>query len=177
QVLRPNGAVAASDPPELARLLSVQDLRRVSGGGRILRSSRLPGLEEHWRMLVQPTVLRGQPAVLVAARSLEPRDQTLDHLLRELALGGSLALLLAALAGYGLAAAALRPVEAMRRRAQAISASTPGARLPELQSHDEISRLAETLNAMLARLEAAIAHERRFVADASHELRTPLALL
>ena len=39
------------------------------------------------------------------------------------------------------------------------------------------SRLAETLNDMLARLETAFEHERRFVADASHELRTPLALL
>jgi two-component system, OmpR family, sensor kinase len=177
QVIRPNGSVAASDPPELGRLLSSADVRRVSGGGRILRSGRLPGLKEHWRVLARPTVMRGKPAVLVAARSLEPRDETLDHLLRELALAGSLALVLAALAGYGLAAAALRPVEAMRVRAQAISASTPGARLPELRSRDEISRLAETLNAMLARLEAAIAHERRFVADASHELRTPLALL
>jgi two-component system OmpR family sensor kinase len=177
QVLRPNGSLAASDPPGLGRLLSAADLRRVSGGGRILRSGRLPGLEGHWRVLAQPTVMRGKPAVLVAARSLEPRDETLDHLLRELALAGSLALILAALAGYGLAAAALRPVEAMRVRAQAISASTPGARLPELQSRDEISRLADTLNAMLARLEAAIAHERRFIADASHELRTPLALL
>ena len=44
-------------------------------------------------------------------------------------------------------------------------------------SRDEVSRLAETLNDMLDRLEAAFEHERRFVADASHELRTPLALL
>jgi two-component system OmpR family sensor kinase len=44
-------------------------------------------------------------------------------------------------------------------------------------SRDELSRLAETLNEMLARLESAIEHERRFVDDASHELRTPLALL
>ena len=72
--------------------------------------------------------------------------------------------LLAAVAGYGLAAAALRPVEAMRARAEAISASTPGARLPVPPARDEISRLAETLNEMLARLEAAFAHERRFVA-------------
>ena len=42
---------------------------------------------------------------------------------------------------------------------------------------DEVQRLAETLNDMLARLETAFEHERRFVADASHELRTPLALL
>ncbi len=121
--------------------------------------------------------MRGRPAVLVAARSLEPRNETLDHLLQELALAGPLALLLAALAGYGLAAAALRPVEAMRVRAQAISGSTPGARLPQPAARDEISRLAETLNEMLDRLQAAVEHERRFVSDASHELRTPLALL
>ena len=42
---------------------------------------------------------------------------------------------------------------------------------------DEVSRLGETLNAMLARLEDGLERERRFVADASHELRTPLALL
>jgi signal transduction histidine kinase len=40
-----------------------------------------------------------------------------------------------------------------------------------------VARLAETLNEMLARLEAGLDRERRFVADASHELRTPLALL
>jgi two-component system OmpR family sensor kinase len=44
-------------------------------------------------------------------------------------------------------------------------------------ANDEISRLAETLNSMLDRLEGAFAHERRFLADASHELRTPLSLL
>src|SRR6185295_11086518 len=44
-------------------------------------------------------------------------------------------------------------------------------------ARDEVSRLAETLNDMIGRLEAAFEHERRFLADASHELRTPLALL
>ena len=49
--------------------------------------------------------------------------------------------------------------------------------LPVPPARDEIAALAVTLNEMLARLEAAFEHERRFVADASHELRTPLALL
>jgi signal transduction histidine kinase len=177
QVIRPDGSIAASDPRGLPLLVDSSDLRRVAGGERILRSGRLPGLRERWRVLVEPSVVRGRPAVLVAARSLEPRDETLDHLLRELALAGPLALLLAALLAYALAAAALRPVEAMRVRAQAISASTPSARLPQPPGRDEIARLAETLNAMLGRLQAAVEHERRFVADASHELRTPLALL
>ena len=81
------------------------------------------------------------------------------------------------LAGYGIGAAALRPVEAMRRRASAVSAGEPGRRLPVPAAHDEIRALAETLNEMLERLEAAFEHERRFLGDASHELRTPLALL
>ena len=82
-------------------------------------------------MLAEPTTVRGRSAALVVARSFVARDETLDHLLGELLLAGPLALLLAAVAGYGLAAAALRPVEAMRARAEVISASTPGARLPE----------------------------------------------
>jgi two-component system, OmpR family, sensor kinase len=177
QVLLPNGRVLSSDPPGLPRLLPAAAAARTAAGERALRSQRLPGLKERWRVLSEPTTVHGRPAALVVARSFEARDETLDHLVDELLVAGPLALLLAALAGYGLAAAALRPVEAMRARAQAISASTPGARLPVPAARDEISRLAVTLNEMLARLEAALAHERRFVADASHELRTPLALL
>lgn len=177
QVIGGGGRVVRSDPPGLPRLLSPEDARRIAGGDRILRSGGLPGLRDRWRVLAEPTTVKGRRAAVVVAKSFEARNETLDHLLEELVLAGSLALVLAALAGYGLAAAALRPVEAMRVRAEAISASTPGARLPEPAARDEISRLAETLNEMLARLEAAFAHEQRFVADASHELRTPLALL
>jgi hypothetical protein len=65
----------------------------------------------------------------------------------------------------------------MRGEAAAISASDPGRRLPVPGTGDELARLAETLNAMLERLEEAIERERRFVDDASHELRTPLANL
>jgi signal transduction histidine kinase len=65
----------------------------------------------------------------------------------------------------------------MRRRAAAISAETPGERLPVPPTGDELERLGETLNAMLERLERALQRERDFVTDAGHELRTPLALL
>ena len=80
------------------------------------------------------------------------------------------------LAGYAVSGRALRPVEAMRRRAAAISAAEPEQRLPLPEADDEIRRLGETLNEMLGRLEAALERERAFVDDASHELRTPLAM-
>jgi len=65
----------------------------------------------------------------------------------------------------------------MRARAAEISASHRGQRLPVPAQRDELGRLGETLNDMLARLELAFERDRSFVSDASHELRTPLALL
>ena len=121
------------------------------------------------RLLVTPT--------LVVGASLEDRDEALDELLAQLLVVGPLALLLASGAGYFLAAAALRPVESMRREAAEITGDAAGRRLPLPRARDEIHRLGETLNDMLGRLQESLTRERRFVADASHELRTPLALL
>jgi len=134
---------------------------------------QLHGRSGEWRVLALSS---GNGNVAVVARSLAPREESLDHLRHELLIFLPLALLAACFGGYLLTAGALRPVEALRRRAQAVTAGEP-AELPVPQSDDEISRLAITLNDMLARLQAAFEHERRFVADASHELRTPLALL
>jgi signal transduction histidine kinase len=115
--------------------------------------------------------------IVAVGTTLGTRDDSLRTLALLLAGGGAVALLLASLAGYGVARGALRPVEAMRRRAAAISHSAPGQRLPVPRSSDEIGRLGETLNEMLERLELAFERERAFTADASHELRTPLGIL
>ena len=143
----------------------------------VRRTADVPGVRGDWRLIEAPVTANGQPATLVIGRSLGPREETLHRLFRAFLYAAPLALLLAVLSGYALAAAALRPVEAMRRRAAAVSADEPGRRLPVPPARDEISALALTLNDMLARLEASFEHERRFLADASHELRTPLALL
>ena len=173
QLLTNRGTVTRTTPAGLPPLLSPADARLVAAGGVVWRSITLQKPSGDWRVLA---VRAGGDGVVAVARSLEPREETLHRLLHELTIAFPLALLLAAVAGYALAAGALRPVEAMRRRAAAVTATHPG-RLPVPRSRDEVSKLAVTLNDMLARLEAAFQHERRFVSDASHELRTPLALL
>jgi signal transduction histidine kinase len=140
-------------------------------------NTAIHGLRGEWRVIEAPGDVLGARATVIVAHSLSAREETLHRLAREFLLAVPVALLLAALAGYGLAAAALRPVEAMRRRAAAVTADTPGRRLPVPPARDEVQALAVTLNDMLARLEAGLEHERRFLSDASHELRTPLALL
>ena len=176
QILRADGSVAESTPSALPPILSPAQVTSVAAGGRRWHSGSIRSLDGDWRTLAVPATVGGSPGVVVIGRSLEQRDEALDRLLNEFLIGGPAALLLAIIAGYGVAAAALRPVEAMRRRAAAITASTPGQRLPVPPARDELARLAETLNDMLTRLEAAFEHERRFVDDASHELRTTPAL-
>jgi two-component system, OmpR family, sensor kinase len=169
-----DGRLLGAQPHGLAPLLG----RRFVLAARTQRiwsneQIRLSGRRSEWRVLAVSS-RRGEIAVV--ARSLTPRSDSLAHLRHELLVFLPLALLAASLGGYALAAGALRPVEVLRRRAQAVTADERAA-LPVPPSGDEISRLAVTLNDMLARLHAAVEHERRFVADASHELRTPLALL
>jgi two-component system, OmpR family, sensor kinase len=65
----------------------------------------------------------------------------------------------------------------MARFAQAVDAGDLTQRLEGVNGSDEVSRLAESFNHMLDRLEDAFRHQREFVADASHELRTPLTVL
>jgi len=134
---------------------------------------QVPGIDGTARVLAtRDDAAAGGDVVVIVGQSLEDRDEVLAGLIAAFAIGGPLAVLAASLLGYALAGAGLRPVEAMRRRAAAGDRQLP---LPE--AHDEIRRLGETLNDMLARLRGSLERERQFVADASHELRTPLAVL
>jgi signal transduction histidine kinase len=177
QVLSPSGTVIDSTP-QLGDepVLGPADLGRAVEEPVFVERDGVPGVEGTARLLAAPADRGGQTAVVVVGSSLEDRDEALSSLASLLLVGGPVALLLASGAAYWLAAAALRPVEEMRIRAAEISDRSAGERLPVPVAKDELARLGNTLNEMLARLEEALERERRFVDDASHELRTPLAL-
>jgi len=178
QLLDSDGrVVSATARLEGKSLLTPQELAAARQRALLTERDTVPGLDEPSRLLATALVRDGQRLVLVVGVTSQDRSETLSSLRNELLIAGPVALLLATLAGYALAGVSLRSVEAMRRRAATISAETPGERLPVPGTGDELERLAETLNSMLARLEEALERERGFVADAGHELRTPLALL
>jgi heavy metal sensor kinase len=91
--------------------------------------------------------------------------------------GGAIAALLVLIVAYLLARSALRPVEEITHLASDIGASDLTQRIAAEREPAEIQRLADTFDAMLARLESAFAQQRSFVMDVSHELRTPLTAL
>jgi len=178
QLVALDGRVVESTRPlGSAPLLAPAELRTARRSPIYVDRSAVPGLDEPSRMLATPVSRAGRPFVLVVGATTQDNTETLIAFRDELLIAGPIALLLASLAGYLLAGLSLRQVESMRRRAAAISADNPGARLPVPPTGDELERLSETLSEMLGRLEAALERERGFVADASHELRTPLALL
>src|SRR4029077_8607486 len=143
-------------------LLSPSERERALQGPIILNRGPLPGLQDESRLFAAPVSARGRKRVVVVGTSTEARSESLSDLLQLLLIGGPVALILASLAAYGVAAAALHPVEAMRSRAAEISAAKPARRLPVPPTHDEVARLGKTLNEMLERLGEALEHERAF---------------
>ncbi|GAA2203953.1 HAMP domain-containing sensor histidine kinase [Nonomuraea monospora] len=85
--------------------------------------------------------------------------------------------ILALIIGYFVADRALKPVAQMTATAKKLSESTLAHQRIGLEGpNDELKELADTFDAMLARLNVAFDTQRRFVANASHELRTPLTI-
>jgi len=113
--------------------------------------------------------------VVVVAHALDRVVESTQALTTLLAAGLPILLLLLAATTWRVVGGALAPVEAIRREVDEVSARELHRRVPQPAGTDEISRLATTMNRMLARLEATRLRQQQFVADASHELRSPLA--
>ena len=118
----------------------------------------------------------GQYRVLVAT-PMDATEATLSRVRMLLLWSTPVVLLLASLGGYWISRRALAPVDEITRAARVIGIQSLSQRLAVPASGDEIQRLSETWNGMLARLEAAVNRLSQFTADASYELRTPIALI
>lgn len=109
--------------------------------------------------------------------SLYPIQSILSNLRSIVLLLTPLILLIAAFGGQLLMRLPLQPLVTLSERAEYIGISKLGERLPVPSTHDEMERLALSLNRMIKRLEDALSNNRRFSADVSHELRTPLTIM
>ena len=105
------------------------------------------------------------------------RDSARGELLRSAGLVFAVVAVVALAAAYVLAGRALQPVGRVTATARRLSEENLGDRIALDGPPDELKELADTFDAMLARLDAAFDSQRRFVANASHELRTPLAVI
>lgn len=139
----------------------------LSGGG-------VTPLKGYVMPLLHERDLRG---FIEVAETSEMVDAPLSGLLIILIIAVPTTLILASFGGLFIANRALRPIVAITREAQAISAQQLDRRINLDLPDDEVGRLARTFNAMLARLEGAFRRQRQFTADASHELRTPLTVM
>lgn len=107
----------------------------------------------------------------------ENRENALDDLVRATSAAFVVMLVLSVLVGWLAAGRALRPVKQLTATAQSLSETNLDRRINLDGPDDELKELADTLDALLARLEVAFLSQRRFAADVSHELRTPLSII
>src|SRR6188472_478283 len=188
QILTRTGRVVAASSYADVRLLTPEQMRLAATKELFVDRPGDAMVDESHRVFASPVEARGEAFIVVVTDSLDERAETLASTLGVEVVGLIAALIASCGVGHWVSGLALRPVEALRQRAAAISgddlADGERAPLPVSPVSDEIGRLGLTLNDMLDRISRAQAaqrdvldQQRRFLADASHQLRTPLAII
>ncbi len=130
---------------------------------------------QHLRMVTSP--LNDVDGVLQVARSLDEVDEALQGLTAVLVIVSIGGAVLAGMLGLVVARSALRPLARLTKAAEHVAQTQELEAQIEVDREDEVGRLAEAFNAMLAALEQSRVQQQRLVRDAGHELRTPLTAL
>ena len=178
QIVGPDGRVLARSTNLGEAQLPIPPLlrERLAAGETVFETLEGFG-EEPTRMVSVPVPGRAATLAVQVAGSLDDVNRTVAMAsVLFLVLGGALLLALG-LAGTLITRRAFRAIDEVVQQAHRISDANLSERLPSPGTADEVGRLVETLNAMLARIEHGMEAQRRFTADASHELRSPLSRL
>jgi heavy metal sensor kinase len=130
-----------------------------------------------YRILQHPATVQGEHVWILVGGQLEDNRQMLARFTMGLVETIPVLVAAAALAGYFMNRRVLQPVGQLTAAVRSLSIGNLSERLPIGETGDELQRLAETCNDMLARLETAVSQVKRFTADASHELRSPLTYI
>ena len=173
QIYETNGTRALPSPSSAAQAFPWP---AFAPGGRE-RFRQVIFSEQLFLVLERPFSSGSQSLVLCVAAPLEGNRPVLRTFSLGLLWTIPALLALSALGGYLISRRALKPVDGITAATRSISVSNLSQRLPVPETHDELQRLSETCNAMLARLESAVNEINRFTADASHELRSPLSFI
>jgi len=155
-------------------------VRRASGPDLVVAGGR-PGANSPHALreaLANPSVERyvRQAAEQQYSRALQAHADDLHQLLIRSAIALAIMTVASVALGWLVAGRILRPLRAMTTSARQISERNLHERLALAGPRDELKDLADTIDGLLARLEAHVAEQQRFAANASHELRTPLAV-
>jgi len=177
QVVDARGEVVSSsgDVPDGGGSITVFRPQGTEPVVRTLRAVGGTGEREGYRVWAMRADTARGPEYVYVASNLEQAHEAVERLGGFLAVGMPVLLALLTFGTWVMVGRTLRPVEAIRTEVADISAQALGRRVPVPGTDDEVGRLAETMNAMLERLESASRRQREFVADASHELQSPLA--
>jgi signal transduction histidine kinase len=175
QVLGPDGRIVDASPTadRYVPLVSPAQAAILARTGRAVLLDGRP-FDIPYLMRVVAVPADGHEIVLSAAAYTEVRD-SMTALTRALIVGTPVLLLLLAGATWLVVGSTLRPIAALRRGAQMVTATGKARELPVPEARDEVRTLAITLNDMLARLDAAQRQQRSLVSDTAHELRSPIA--
>lgn len=172
EVRNQNGGIIFQSPG-FAR--AGKELPHASANGATFFTTNLNKVQ--YRIATDTLQVDGRTFLLRAAVPTESFDQALDRFRLILKEALPALIVLASLAGYWLSGRVLHPVSDIIRTARGIGVRSLSSRLPVPRARDELRLLTETLNEMLARIEASVQRITQFTADASHDLRTPLALI
>jgi heavy metal sensor kinase len=179
QVLDESGRIGRkSDNLKHVQLpISLNALKNASMGLVTFETNRSLG-DTPLRMVTLPVTEKNQSMRIVqVASSLEDVEDALNTLFLILVITVPSALILASLGGQFLAYKALKPVDQITQTARMITSQNLNQRISPPKVTDEISRLIETFNEMISRLDQSFRQIKQFSSDASHELKTPLTIL